>query len=220
MVTTDGQEAVIGRYYYNELGEQVVLDDCVTDSQGKTKYLVTPVYEGKAMEIYCVGGPTLERDIPYEHHGSQRLVNAIFVEEPMAKVGEKTKKAVEELHYLALAVGELANRKKALEIETSKNEKLAENLKKQIEAINIARISAAKENDKLILEIAEKKAKLSELEDLCNRHPGGDYLVVEKAELARLKKRDYELDCLIRHGVDTWDGYGDAMKKYLERYPE
>jgi len=218
MKTTDGQEAVIGRCYYNEIGEQLMLDDCVANSQGNVKYLVTPIYEGDAMEVYCVG-EHMERTILYEHHGEQRIENAIFAEEPMKKLGEKTKKAVDELHYLALAVGELAKIKESLQQETNKLSLKKTSEEKRFETVLKTVKNAEESVVNVNAEISKKRKELSELEDKMSAVREGEYAVhVSPQELSLLRKQSFKLQCLEAGGVDSWEWYNESMGKYLERY--
>lgn len=208
-------EITIGKCYYNSFGEQVLLDEVVTTKDGKAKYIVTPLYEGEAIEMVCYGDSPTERVIPYEEQGEQRIVAAIYEDEPVAKLGEKAKAAAVRLEAIATTVGLLKESEKELKRSTVKLLKEEKEHAAHAEAAKSKKEAAEKALAKVLEQVDNARQRLSELEDAAEAHEMGDL----NNELARLRKREFELKCLEAGGVDDWEWYGDSLEDYRKRYP-
>ena len=85
--TTDGYDLERGCYYYLENNQVVSLVDFMLTSGGDMKYLVTPFYEGYAMDCRMYPAGHTEIEIPYEIEGEATIVTKLFKNEPLARVG-------------------------------------------------------------------------------------------------------------------------------------
>lgn len=213
--TVDGIEAIENRYYYTDNGQVVVLDKILCDTDLNNMFLVTPFYEGEAMDCDCAGGYHREYEIPYEHQGEPIVVKHIFDKEPIAKLGIEFKAKQKELTDLALAIvsmkGELSkvnvlkvNTETRIECIKKENSQYFEENKRSKESLNECkeRINSARQ-------------KLSELEDSCEEHTSDK----TNKELTRLRKIEFKMRCLEAGGVDNWTYYCESLNDYRERYP-
>jgi hypothetical protein len=221
MNTVDGKAAIPGKYYYLENGEEVCLDNVVRDSNGVAFYLVTPFYEGEAMAVSGDGGFHREIACPYEFEAEQRLVKAIFSVAPVAKIDEQIKKRTDDLNALGLAYGKVLDLKEKAQSELRRAEQLVKEFiasnKKTCEEKELLASSLEELQEK----VNEKRQELSVLEDSVSTSTidSEGYAGVETKELARLRARDFELQCLEAGGVDNWDWYSESLKEYCKRYP-
>lgn len=208
-------EITIGKCYYNSYGEQVILDEVVTALNGKHKYIVTPLYEGEAMEAVCEGGIPSERAIPYEHPGEQRIVTAIYEEEPVAKLGENAKAAAVRLEAIATTVGLLKGAEKELGRSTVKLLREEKEHSAHAEEAKSKKEAAEKELAEVLEQVDNARQRLSELEDSAEAHEVADV----NEELALLRRRDFKLECLEAGKVEAWQWYDESLKDYYARYP-
>lgn len=221
--TTDGKEVESGSYYFNGYGEQVMLDEVVENQEGVVKYLVTPIYEGEALDSYLDpgGGGYSEGAVPYEHHGEQRLVNAIFAKEPNPKFGGEYKAAIADLEKMAIFIGGLKKEGDELAKKSLALLKTNDDLAKQAAALEERVAARSNELDELREKCDSKRQQLSEMEDSIGSFDGNEDIVTIKAsELKRLRKDEFELVCLRAGGVANWDWYSDSLEDYRKRYPE
>jgi DNA repair exonuclease SbcCD ATPase subunit len=220
MKTKDGVEVKKYSNYYLENGQEVVLNDFVTNSEGKTKFLVTPFYEGETMTVSCDGGSHQEYSMDYEHEGLEVLVDSIFDSEPTEKLGAEHKKVKKQIEELSKVVGFLAKKESDLNSLIFKSER---ETKEALKNKDLAIVELDKENDKLN-KVAEKtqnrRQELSELEDSISSLKSEDVSsLISKTELRRLKKRCFELECLEAGGLNNWEWYSESLKEFRERYP-
>lgn len=216
--TTDGVCAKPGKYYYSEYGEEVILEEAVVNGEGKTRYLVTPFYEGDSMTVSGAGGEHHEINGRYEHEGEQRLLDSIFCTAPTEKIDKKVKDIIDKHSMLVLAYGEILKQKK------DEQYKLKD-LKRIVKQFTIDNKEAFKKKealadalDNLQEQVDKKRQELSLLEG----NVGGIGRVdpLSGKEIAFLIKRSFFLDCLKAGGVDNWSFYDDSLADYHKRYPE
>jgi hypothetical protein len=220
MKTKDGIETKIGNYYYIENGQVVYLNNTATDAHGNTVFVVTPFFEGETMAVSGDGGRHSEYTARYEHEGKEMLVNDIFDSEPLEKLGARYKEKLKDIHHIGLSVGILTSELSSCEKVKSKLRIDIDGLKKLHEVEH----REYKENKEILEnlkeDVAEKRQKLSELEDSIADLKNEDVsTLISKTEIMRLNKRDYKLNCLEAGGVDNWEWFDESLKDFRERYP-
>jgi hypothetical protein len=218
--TSDGIKVKTGRFYYTDHGEVVSLKEVVENQDGVVRYLVTPFYEGEAMEMVCYGNSPIERSIPYEVEGVPTIVNHIFAKEPTKKLGEKTKDSVVNLEAIATTVGRLSILEKEIKAKIAilENDHRAvdEKGKKACDSLKVIN----DEIDTRQQELDQKRQQLSELEDSIGDTKLEEIIACSGLELIRLRKDEFKLECLKAGGVDNWEHYDDSLEEYRKRYPE
>lgn len=166
MKTIDGVQAEVGKHYYNEYGEEVILNRVVVDPDNNNAwFLVTPLYEGETIEAKLYPTGHTEISAPYEHEGEPRLVNAIWAEEPDPRLGPKYKRAMSELRSIAITVGDLKGEKNRL---LEENRDIIRKREEVAEKFVDANKCLAKKHEELLSlseKVDEKRQRLGELED-------------------------------------------------------
>ena len=221
MKTTDGHEATKGDTYYLEDGQEIMLNSCATDTDGKQCYLVTPFYYGETMQVSGAGGSHHEYSMDYDHEGNETLVYSIFCKAPTIKLEILYSEKLKRVESLSLTCGVLTSEKNLLERREKAARKGFEDAVGIFETAKLQMIQA--ETDLVDYEdkISDKRQKLSELEDSITGLKSEDVSsLISKTELQRLNKIDFKMSCFEAGGVDNWEWYDESLKDYRARYPE
>lgn len=221
VVTVDGKPVKEGNSYFMENGESVLLDQAAMGMDGKPVFVVTPVYEGEAMDFALYPSGHTEITCPYEHHGEPRLVNRIYADEPTQKIGEKNKAMAQKVADMAESIGSIERLKKDFEKEIDVTRKKLKELTASYSHMVEQEEAKRSEFEEFDEKINEKRQKLSELEDSCSEYEkvDSDTVTISKEDLLQLRKKEFMIECLEAGGVDNWDFYGDSLDPYRERYP-
>ncbi len=220
MKTKDGYEVKQGHYYYLENGQEVMLNKSAITPEGEYVFLVTPFYEGETMTVSGDGGYHHEISMDYEHEGLETLVNAIFAEPPLDKLHATYKSKMEEIESLSIAVGILKTKATNLKMGELKLKTRFQDADKRLITVQSQIKDADIELTNLRDNISEKRQKLSTMEDAISTLKTDDIsIMIDKKELQRLNRRDFELDCLEAGGIDNWEWYDESLKDFRERYP-
>lgn len=221
--TKDGHELEIGSHYYNEYGEEIILESVLKDKgDGSTRYLVTPFFEGTTMTYSGAGGEHWDAECPYEHLGEPRVINAIFKEAPTFKVSRRLVAIGEACGVIKLAVDDLEKRREKVNEQvlslsdsyrklSNKNTEITDKINKK-----------TSELDEVTAKVRQARQKLSELEDKTSQITPGCFgnAAISQDELAELRKRSFKLQCLEDGKVHNWEWHDDSLEPYFKRYPE
>lgn len=221
MKTTDGHEIEIGAYYYLENGQVVILDVCATTHDKKPAFMVTPFYEGETMTVSGDGGSHHEYSADYEHEGELTLVKSIFKVAPMERLDETYKTKLMRIESLAVSFGEIQKLLGLAHVKKAGIEREIELLSKTCKRLKENDLQAREMLDSTIELVNKKRNELSDLEDSIGDFIGTEKeTAINKTELQRLNKRDFELQCLENGGVDNWEWYSESLKDFNKRYPD
>jgi len=221
MKTKDGHDVELNKMYYLENGQEVYISSCATTSDGRDAFMVTPFYEGEAMQASGDGGSHHEISMMYEHEGLETLVFEIFKAAPTEKLDSRYAAKLKDIEHLSLSVGIL--KLNSTDLNSAKS-KLAMEIKIVEETLLGSRRKLDEAQEALSAldsMVSEKRQKLSILEDsICDLKAEDVSSLVSKTELQRLNKRDFKLDCLEAGGVDNWEWYDESLEAFRKRYPE
>ena len=211
--TTDGHELKKNSYYYTEFGEEVYLVDFGANSEGKSFYVVTYLYEGEGVDFKLYPEGHTEINYEYSHETcEEKVLYQIFKEVPMVRVAEEYRNKAIEVAQLTVGIGELKvlqktleNKVRALESELRPLEVKKDNLLKAIDA-------SQDEYDEISGQVKELREEHRTLTKVVaeSEQVIGDSVSVSKEELMRLQERETLLDALEAGGVDNWEWYDES----------
>jgi hypothetical protein len=215
MKTTDGYEAIKGGYYFLENGQSVILEECATTDDGKTAFLV------ETMTVSGAGGEHHEIHGFYEHPADLTLAISIFKVAPIEKLDDRYQKKLSEIESLALSVGEIKKQLNKMSSEKFKIDRTIKDLYRDCEKAKESMLQSKEELSKASELVNLKRNELSNLEDLIRSlKDANPSQTVSMDELQRLRKRDFELQCLENGGVDNWEWYSESLEEFRRRYPK
>ena len=221
---------------YLENGQEVILDEVLTNEKGKTKYLVTPIFCGEAFRVSGAGGYHHEISVEYEHEAPQIIVDKIFEEAPTEKIDKKILDKEKELKQinasigaLALVITELKAKELKLNSEIKSNEFTIAQKEQLISLKNAEIENKENEIEELNNSLYEKKMKLKKIEEkvayiaikaVSLKDEPDLEISLKDEDYEYLQKRDFKLKCLENGGVDNWEWYGESLTEYFEKYGE
>lgn len=218
--TNDGHELHINHIYHNSMGEIVSLVEVLTNQDGKSRFLVVPIFEGETMDVKLYPGGHTEVTASYTHEAMPVIIDAIYKDEPIPLLGDKFASEVNRITSIAETTGELIRREKELSIKLSKMLRNEEEKSKQIDELDKKIETKTELLASKTAEFAEIKQKINELEDSVGEAGAtADTINIQVVELLRLRKMAHLVTCLEAEGVDNWNGYEYAIERYRERYP-
>lgn len=214
--TTDGYPVLEGHYYMLVDGSKVILEYVARGKDSKIFYVVTPIFEGEAIDISPTHG---EIHLPYEHQGDPVLVEKIFLKEPVKMLDEDYKNKYNKYEALQNSI---MNLKKDI------TDQLSIKLEIQAEVSKVIDRLKHRENEwrekvqdlsDIRYQIEQAEKTLVKLQDqISDLKNGEEYTTVSKTELGRLRRSEFKLQCLENNGVDNWSFYEDALTDYRVRY--
>lgn len=219
--TTDGYPVKNYQPYMLIDGTQVYVDICAKRTDGKTVYQVTPMYEGDAMHMECYGDGPVEVKMPYEHHGEPMLVKAVYKELPKKLIDDRYSEAMSKVESAALAAGMLKLEEQKLSAYIMNMKGKICDLKKEFDERERELEPAREELEELQEQLDKGRQKLSELEDESSSYikSNDNAILIDRKELAKLRRDEFKLECLERGKVCNWEWYDESLEDYTKRYP-
>lgn len=214
MKTNDNYDLVTNQTYYTVEGQKVYLKDHIQKQDGSLRFEVIPVYEGTAMDCKLYPSGHTELCVDYEEEGDPILVSKIFRYAPTKKLDDAYGARVRDLEKISLSTGELKLSEKRLAASLAKVNNEIKAAKMEFTELEKTLLAKRDELVKVDSELSDKRQTLSEYEDSLP-----DFMEETSGELARLRKIEFQMQCLEAGGVDNWDGYDDSLDAYRERYP-
>jgi len=219
--TKDGYDSKINEYYYLSNGEYVFLNDYAVTHDGRKVFLVTPIFEGEAIEISGDGDSHREILMTYKHKGEERLVGDIFKNPPLEKLSEIYRKKLLQIEGLSLTLSLLMVEEQALLTKHKKIKAAIERDRLSLNSMDKETTTANEELKDLSDKVKDMRANLSTLEDSTALFTNlSDSVLISKEEITSLNKDSFKLQCLEAGGVDNWSWYSESLTDFFERYPK
>lgn len=206
-------------------GQKVFLNKTLTDQNGKTMYLVTPIFEGVAFKFH----PMEESSIDYEHEDNEIIVDKIFEKPPTKKIDKiieskelEIRKITEAIGVLSITIKELENKSATLTQSISSKEFILEQMERTLASKQGEINDRHKKVESLIKDIQSQKDLLKKYEDKVAfiaikvaslDEESSSKTMIDNDELKLLMERDHKLHLLETAGVDNWDGYSVVLNE-------
>jgi prefoldin subunit 5 len=205
----EARNDLIGKTIYLVNGEMATLLACTNN-----KFLVTPIFEGTAMEVSGDGCFHHEMEMDYEHEGFPILVNEIFEIPPTEKIDKGYKELVEKYNKLLSDREKLLSEMEELKTKNDDYNKILKIIEDSTDKLKDEKQKLEVDVNTLVGEISKLKLEKNDIQSSIEGLSGYE----KSEELSRLRKKEYMLDCLENAGVDNWDGYEFAIDAYNEEY--
>ncbi len=207
--------------YYLENGQEVNLDKILTDENGKTLYLVTPIFSGEAMRVSGGGGYHHEICVDYEHEAPQIVVNKVFEQAPTEKLEKRYAEILKNIEAMNLALGFAKKEHDNFVNQTNKLSTTQNQLELNIKSLNQTKDNLHESINKYVENRNNLIKVVEELKLTANSLKSDETTItIKKEDYASLQKRDFKLQCLENGGVDNWEWYGESLNAYNEKYEE